>query len=93
MKQTGNTTTLYLFLFNKPGDGEITVPNISNSIIKTSVLNGVSLKSTIQNGNIIIDTKGIDANALIPVIELKVKGVVQNTNKKSGREMQSKELD
>lgn len=93
MKQTGNTTTLYLFLFNKPGDGEITVPNVSNSIIKTAVLNGVSLKSTIQDGNIIIDTKGIDANALIPVIELKVKGAVQNVNKKSGREMQSKELD
>lgn len=93
MKKSKDITTLYLFLFKKPQNEEILIPAITNEVVSISILKGSTLNSSYKNGNLVIDTKYIDFQNLIPVIKLELKGDVVNLNKKSENAMKSKELD
>ncbi|PZP49167.1 MAG: alpha-L-fucosidase [Pseudopedobacter saltans] len=93
MKHSDNKTILYLFLFKIPENNEIVLPGIQNKVIKSQILNGNHLYTSIKNGNAVINTKMIDKKTLIPVIKLELKGEVVNLNQKSKNTMQTKELD
>jgi alpha-L-fucosidase len=74
-KVSGNTTTLYLHVFNWPADGKLTVPGLKNKITSAKLLaSGEGLQAEQTADGAIID---VPANAPDPTsstVILKIKG-------------------
>jgi alpha-L-fucosidase len=93
-KEENGNTTLYLFLFEVPSNGEITLPGITNKV-KVAKLrqNGVSLNTKQSSEGLTIVLPPKTAVNIATVITLELKGEVEDQLKDPSKTMKSGALD
>jgi len=77
-KVTRKNTTLYFSVFNWPQNGKIIIPELSNSVIKASLLaNGKSLETAVSEDGLTIFLPSSAPDKFASVIKVKIKGTVK----------------
>jgi alpha-L-fucosidase len=85
-KENGNTTTLYLSVFNWPADGKLLVPGVKNEIVSAALLADHSVwKAVNTNEGILISLPVKAPDAIASVIKLELKGKVDNAMDAKGK--------
>ena len=75
VKAGGETTTLYLHVFNWPQDGKLVVPGLKSSVISAGLLaTGAKLEASSANEGIIITVPTNAPDAISSTVILKIKG-------------------
>jgi alpha-L-fucosidase len=79
MKENGDNTTLYLFVFDWPNDGKLHVPGLKDKIIFSKLLmNGETLAVDKADGGVIINVPSNAPDDVASVVKLEVKGKIKN---------------
>ncbi len=76
-KSSKNGAILYLSVFNWPADGKLLVPGLENQVSSARLLaGGTTLKTTADNGGLIINVPSKAPDAIASVIKLEVQGEI-----------------
>ncbi len=79
MKENGDNTSLYLFVFDWPTDGKLHVPGLNGKIISSKLLiNGETLAVDKGDGGVIINLPATAPDDVASVVKLEVKGKIKN---------------
>ena len=79
MKENGDNTSLYLFVFDWPTDGKLHVPGLKDKIISSKLLmNGETLSVDKGDGGVIINVPSYAPDDVASVVKLEVKGKINN---------------
>jgi alpha-L-fucosidase len=74
-KADGKNTTLYLHVWNWPGDGKLIVPGLKNSIRSARLLaTGGKLRTSLSNDDTVIEVPATAPDAISSTIVLRIKG-------------------
>jgi len=75
-KQEGNTTKLYLHVFNWPANGQLIVPSLGNKVVKAYALASPKnvLKVETMESDKVIDVRKVNPDKVATVIVLEIKG-------------------
>jgi alpha-L-fucosidase len=74
-KINGDGTTLYLHVFNWPGDGRLVVPGLKNAVTSAKLLaTGQSLETRVTADGVIVDVPAKAPNAISSTVVLQFKG-------------------
>jgi alpha-L-fucosidase len=93
-KEHDANTTLYLSVFNWPGDGKLVVPGIKNEVRSATLLaTGKSVKTKAADGGLTITLPDQAPDPVATVIKVEVKGKVENLSGSGAKkEMQAGEV-
>jgi alpha-L-fucosidase len=75
-RETERTTTLYLHVFDRPSNGELTLAGVPNKIRKAKLLGGGTLKAESRGGTISIACPASAPDSVDSVIALTLEGPV-----------------
>ncbi len=93
-KETSNSTTLYLSVFEWPGDGKLVVPGLNNQVVAARVLaNGTVLKTSSSGDGLVINVPAKAPDSIASVIKLELKGTVADAFATSKQNMKTGALD
>jgi alpha-L-fucosidase len=79
-KLTKNGATLYLHVFNWPGDGKLVVPALEGKVQSAKLLaNGKNVPMTVgANGELVLSLPDVASDKIATTIKLEVKGSIRN---------------
>jgi alpha-L-fucosidase len=78
-KEHNGNTILYLSVFDWPADGKLTVPGIKGDVLSAKLLaNGASLKSSVNNNDLIINVPDKAPDPIATVIKVEERGRISN---------------
>ena len=94
-KESKNSSVLYLFVFDWPKDGKLSVPGLKNKTASAQLLaTGEKLKTSLTSDELKISVPATAPDNVVSVIKLEVKGKVEKTtNSVPKKKMQTGALD
>ena len=93
-KEKNNTTTLYLSVFDWPANGQLVLPGLKNKVISAKLLaNGKKLKTNTLPAGLVISVPAMAPDAIVSVVKVEIKGILENVNVDPKKKMKTGELD
>jgi alpha-L-fucosidase len=92
-KENNGNTTLYLSVFNWPGDGKLPVPGIKNEVRSATFLaTGKTVKTKAADGGLAIMLPDQALDPVATVIKVEVRGRVEDLSGSAKKEMEAGEV-